>query len=75
MSKIIAIGPYSGTDAKALQTEFDAQHLPDLAAIAGISFLCERSVGPARALVPVACQSWQSWQTWAHRAWLMLGRL
>lgn len=36
MSKIIAIGPYSGTDAKALQTEFDAQHLPDLAAIADL---------------------------------------
>ena len=34
MSQVIAIGPYSDTDAAALARDFDARRLPDLAAIA-----------------------------------------
>ena len=36
MSQVIAIGPYSDTDAAALARDFDARRLPDLAAIAAL---------------------------------------
>ena len=37
MSKVIAIGPYSDSDAAALKRDFDALRLPGLAAIADLS--------------------------------------